>query len=292
VVSSEDAGRPIVKRQHLAAELRSSRELAGLSGRELAQRIGISQSKVSRIESGAKIPSQPDVEAWMQAVGATPDRRALLVALTESVFTEVHDWQVALRAQGHLQGHVEEREATARVVRTYQNSVVPGLLQTAEYARRVLSMSQVPYPPNDLAAAVAGRLQRQLAVFDEDRQFDFLVTEGALRWRAGSSKMLIVQLDRIASLCTLENVSIGLIPLDAAGTTPLSHGFIIYEPGDTDHDPYVTVQTIHADLTVRGADRVDLYQERWRLLERMAVFDDEARALLADIVTKLRASRD
>ena len=289
-MSSEDVEKPIAKRWQLAAELRSSRELAGMSGRELANRIGISQSKVSRIESGVKVPSLPEVEAWMHAVGASPDRRDLLVALTESVFTEVHDWQVALRARGHLQGHVGEREAWARVVRTYQNSVVPGLLQTAEYARRVLGMSQVPYPPNDLAAAVAGRLQRQLAMFDVDRQFDFLITEAALRWRVGPPNMLVAQLDRIASLCTLENVSIGLIPLSATATTPLSHGFIIYEPDDGDHDPYVTVQTIHANLTVRGVDRMGLYQERWKLLGQMAVFNDEARALLADLVTELRTS--
>ncbi|HET9139719.1 helix-turn-helix transcriptional regulator [Actinophytocola sp.] len=287
-MDSEDVEQPTAKRRQLAAQLRSARELAGVSGRDLAHRIGISQSKVSRIESGAKLPSLPDVQAWLRAVDAPAERRDLVVALTESVFTEVHDWQVALRARGHLQGQVEEREASARVVRNYQNSVVPGLLQTAEYARRVLGMAQVPYPPDNLAAAVHGRLQRQHAIYDASRRFEFLVTEAALRWRVGPAKLLIAQLDRIASLCTLENVVIGLIPLDAAATTTLTHGFTVYEPGDGEADPYVTVRTVHADIIVRGPDRVGLYQQRWDLLSGMAVFDEQARALLAGLAATLR----
>jgi transcriptional regulator with XRE-family HTH domain len=289
LMAGESTAPALGKRQQLAAELRRSRELGGISGRELAQRIGISQSKVSRIESGATIPSLPEVKAWAEAVGATVERQELLVALTESVFTEVHGWQAALHARTHLQDEIEERETRASRVRIYQPSVVPGLLQTAEYARRLFAMSQVPHPVDDLSAAVAGRLQRQLALYEVDRRFEFLITEAALRWRPNSVRVLLAQLDRIASLSTLENVSIGLVPLDSQAVTPTSHGFIIYDLNDRDHDSFVEVETIHANLIVNAAEQVELYEKRWLLLSQMAIFDDDARKFLTNLATKLRA---
>jgi transcriptional regulator with XRE-family HTH domain len=73
-------------------ELHRARDLAGLSGRELAQRIGISQSKVSRIESGAVIPTAAEVTAWAEASGAPSQTRSLLLDLTERALPELYAW--------------------------------------------------------------------------------------------------------------------------------------------------------------------------------------------------------
>ncbi|GAA0998286.1 helix-turn-helix transcriptional regulator [Acrocarpospora macrocephala] len=273
----------------LAAELRQLRELAGVSGRDLAQRIGVSQSTVSRIESGRVLPSLPLVTAWRKKVGASAETQDRLASLTEAAHTEANPWRVALRERGHLQDDVQEQETLARTVRVFQPSVVPGLLQTAEYARRVFSLFQVPYADADLAAAVAGRLRRQLALYESDRQFDFLITEAALRWRPGQPRLLLAQLNQIASIGTLENVSIGLIPQDVEALTCTSHGFVIY---DDDDGAIVSVDTIHANLAVRAPEDVDLYLERWSLLRRMAVFDDEANRFLARVASDVRAMAD
>lgn len=278
------------RRQELADELRRSREVRGLSGRDLAARLGLSQSKVSRIESGKTIPTQPEVTAWAEAVEMSADRRDRLVELTEAVFTEVHHWRAVLRERSHIQDEIEERETRARLVRTFQPSVVPGLLQTAEYARRVISMAQLPNAVDDLAVALDARLRRQLAMYEEDRRFEFLVTEAALRWRPGRPKLLLAQLDRVASLTTLDNVSIGLVPLDVEVAAPSSHGFIVYECPDADQDTFVEVEMIHANLIINDATDVSLYLERWSTLAGAAVFDDDARALLASITTRIRSA--
>jgi transcriptional regulator with XRE-family HTH domain len=289
-MATEHAGQRRSKREQLAAELRRLRELAGLSGRDLAKLIEVSQSKVSRIESGSTIPSLPEVTRWAKAVSAPAERREWLAALTESVFTEVHGWPATLKEHGHIQDEVEERETRAEVVRTFQPSVVPGLLQTAEYARRVLAMAEVPCAVDDLAAALAGRLQRQLALYEEDKKFEFLITEAALRWRPGSTKALIAQLDRIASLSTLENVSVGLIPLSIKAIAPMSHNFVLYNHNDDGSDTVVEVETVHANLIVNSDDLVLLYQQRWSLLYQMAIFDDAARTLLSTIADEIRAA--
>ena len=275
-------------RQQLAAELRRLRDLSGVSGRELAQRIGISQSKVSRIESGAVVPSLPEVTAWGKELGVSVETQERLTALTETAYDEVHPWQEALQRRGNLQNTVQDLETTATRTYTFQPALVPGLLQTAEYARRVIAMFHRQYGGSDPAAEIAGRLDRQLALYEEHRHFDFLITETALRWRPGPVALQLAQLDRIATVSTLGNVSVGLVPLDVEATTLTTHNFVIYE-GEEGADATVTVETIHADMAVDSAELVDLYRSRWSLLRQSALFDDEARVFLRDVAAGLRA---
>lgn len=283
------------RRQRLGAELRRLRDQAGISGRELAQRISISQSKVSRIESGTATPSIPIVTAWAQAVSAPDEATEALIALTEAVFTEVHLWSATLPGRGHIQDNIQELETHALETSTFQPSVVPGLLQTAEYARRVLTLFH-PHADNDIPAAVAARLDRQVALFEEARKFNFLITEAALRWRPGPPRLLLAQLDRIASLLTLENVSIGLIPHCVEATAPMTHGFVILDaPGHDDaaddarNETAVLVEVIHACLVVNDPESVDLYQARWSRLRQMALFDDAAQRFLSEITADVKA---
>jgi transcriptional regulator with XRE-family HTH domain len=269
-------------RHLLAAELVRLRRQAGVSGRELAARIGISQSKVSRIESARTIPVVPEVSAWVDALGASRQTRAQLVRMAEAVHTQVLAWRVARQSRSHLQDEIAAREAGATVVRTFQPSLVPGLLQTADYARRVFELGQIPYGQQDAAGALAARLDRQVALYGAGRKFEFLITESALRWSPGSARILAAQYDRIASLTTLENVSIGLIPLAnrESAATSIPHSFIIYHGHDGGPDTFVTVETIHADVVVNFPDDVGLYEARWNLLEQTAIFGDEARRFL------------
>jgi transcriptional regulator with XRE-family HTH domain len=315
IAGDGDARDQLGVRRRLAAELRRVRDLAGISGRELAQRVGISQSKVSRIESGTAIPSWPEVTAWADATEASDETRNLLGTLTEAAFTEVHTWHSVLQQQTHLQGDIQDLENGARRILTFQHSVIPGLLQTAEYARRMFTLFEPPYVERDIPAVLAARLDRQTALFEEGRRFDFLITEAALRWRPGPPRLLLAQFDRIASLSSLENLSIGLIPQDVEAITNTSHAFVILEFAETrkerdaevapsndkrDHygvgdadpgtscDAIVTIETVHANLTVTDPESVALYKTRWSMLERMAVFGDEARTFLASVASDIR----
>src|SRR5207248_3093577 len=197
-------------------------------------------------------------------------------------------FRTVLRERAHLQSDFQEQEAASRLVRVFQPSVVPGLLQTPEYARRVFSLFQLPYSKEDLAWAVAARLDRQLALYETERRFEFLVTEAALRWRPGPPNVLIAQLGRVSALGTLDNVSVGIIPSDAEAVTFTSHGFAIYDTGHEDDVPVVSVESVHANITVRSEDDVALYQERWSLLTRMALFGGDAERFLTDLAGQLR----
>ncbi len=276
------------KRRQLGGELRRLREQAGLSGRDLAALVGISQSKVSRIESGATIPTVPEVTGWASATRAADSAPDVLRMLTDAAYNEVHPWDDALRDQAHLQDAIQELENSSGVKQIYEPSVVPGLLQTAEYARRLFTMFEPPYAERDIPAVVAGRLDRQTALFDPARRFEFLITEAALRFRLGPASVMAAQLDRIASLSTLDNVDIGLIPLDAAVATHVPHGFVVFETVDGGPDALVLVETVHANLTVSAAGHVALYRRQWSLLKEPAVFGAAARDLLTAVTMDMR----
>lgn len=275
------AARQASPRQQLAVELRRLRDVAGISGRELAKRVGISQSTLSRIEAGHVVPPLPQVLDWAKAVGAEPDCQATLRALTEAAHSpEVRDWAASLAERPHLQDDVRAFEEDAHLVRNFQPALVPGLLQTAEYARRVFDTFDPPYAPEAAAAALAARLDRQRVLYDPAKQFEFLITEAALRFRPGPHRVLLAQLDRIISIETLDTVTIGVIPQDIEASTTIPHGFVIYE--NEDH-AVASAEPIPGSMVTRGPELVDAHRRRWAALGRMALFDNDAREFLAEL---------
>ena len=118
-------------------------------------------------------------------------------------------------------------ESTARTLRNFQPGIVPGLLQTAEYA--AASWASPTDDTADIGAAVAARLARQQSLHDPDRRFEFLMTEAALRFRPGPREVLTAQLDHLAAVVTLEKITFGVIPADAEMHAITRCGFILYE---------------------------------------------------------------
>ncbi|MFE0024484.1 helix-turn-helix domain-containing protein [Amycolatopsis sp. NPDC059021] len=289
--AADEGDRAQAKRLRLATELRHLRDLAGLSGRELAQQIGISQSKVSRIESGRTVPSLPEVDGWARATGASDDRREWLVAMTDAVFTEVRPFRAAVGPDSQMQTEIQDREQCARLIRTFQPSVVPGLLQTADYARRVYSLAQ-PTPDHPVAPAVAARMDRQVLLYKEDRRFEFLITEPALRWRPVAVSSMLAQLDRLVAVSTLDNVLIGVVPHGQQAMAPAPHAFIVYAENDGDLDDLVEVETLHANLIVNDLDDVAIYQQKWSMLCGSAIFGSEFRAFVTALSAELRKTVD
>ena len=207
---------PRTQRARLGAELRRARTLAGLSGRQVADATGLSQPTVSRIERGESVPSLREVIAWADAVEVGADRKALILGLAEAAVNEVTTFRARLsNGLAAVQEDVRGLEATARTLRNFQPGIIPGLLQTAEYARRILAFAD---ETANVGAAVAARLTRQEILHEPGRSFEFLLTEAALRYRPGPREVLTAQLDHLAAVVTLEAISFGVIPADAEMT--------------------------------------------------------------------------
>lgn len=228
----------------------------------------MSQSKVSRIERGHSLPSVAELQAWARATGASDDALAELAGLVEQVATTATSWRILHRlGLAEKQREIAEVEREARRIQTFQPTMVPGLLQIADYARRVIAMS---YQPGDVAAAVAARIERQSVLYDQTKRFEFLVTEGALGWQPGNMDMR-PQHHRLLSIASLPNVVFSVVPR-GPGSMPLLHPFVVFE---LSAETLVTVETYSAELQVRDAADVARYREVWERLREGAVGGEE-----------------
>ena len=169
-----------------------------------------------------------------------------------------------------VQIEFRELEASTMTIRNFQPGFIPGLLQTAAYARRVLRIGGAQ-DYADLAAAVGVRLERQQALYDEKRRFEFVMTEAALRWRPGPPELMAAQLDHLASVATLETVQFSIIPASAEMHAITRCGFIVYKDRNDGDPPVVAIETPHSLLYASDAADVELYRDQLELFRQSAV---------------------
>jgi transcriptional regulator with XRE-family HTH domain len=247
--------------------------LAGLSGTEMGYHLKVSQKTISRIERGDSLPSLAQVTTWVNAAGF-PERLPALRSFLEAAVSEIVIFRERLAGlASSMQIEFRELEATSRAVRNFQPGIIPGLLQTAEYARRILQMAGAQ-DDDDLAAAVTVRLERQQALYDQERRFEFVMTEAALRWRPGPG-LLTAQLDHLASMATLETVELAVIPGDAEMHAITRCGFIVYEDRSDGQPPVVAIETPHSLLYATDAD-VETYRDQLALFRQSALYGADA----------------
>jgi transcriptional regulator with XRE-family HTH domain len=270
---------PRDQRLRLSSELRQLRRLAGLSGEQMGRQVGVSQRTVSRYETGVAIPSLAHVRAWALAAQAPADRLDSLIVLAEAAVNEVTVFRDGLAAGlTGVQVSFRELEASARTVRNFQPGIIPGLLQTADYALRVLRIGNEV--AGDVDAAAVARMQRQEALHQTGRTFEFLLTESALRWRPGPPHVVAAQLLQIASLASLETVTVGVIPADAEMYAITRCGFALYEDRSDEQAPVVFIETPHTALLVSEPEDVEVYQAELKRFRESAVFGEEALAII------------
>ncbi|MGQ0573864.1 MAG: helix-turn-helix domain-containing protein [Pseudonocardia sp.] len=262
--------------------MRRLREDADLTGRQLAQRLGWPASKVSRLENGRQTATAADVRAWAGALGVADTACTELVADLRSVRVEYASWRRELRdgfaPRQRVAGLLDD---SAMTLRALQTSVVPGLLQTADYARAVLHGVAALHGPRDVEAAVHHRLRRQELLHQPGRRLRFLVTEAALRARVGTVGVHRAQLDRLLVVAGLPSVSLALLPWSAQLLTPPDHSFDLFD------DRLVLVETVNAELAIREPDDTMLYARLFETYWDAAVHDDDAAALITRVALDL-----
>lgn len=268
-------------REALGARLREIRNDAGLTGRALAERCHWHFTKVSKLEHGTQTPSEADMRAWCHACDAA-DQIPDLVATVRAIESMYVEWQRQMRAGLKRQQvtSVPLYEKT-RLFRGYENTVVPGLFHTAEYAAAILSWwAQFLDLPNDTDDAVAARMERQHVLYAGDRRFVFVIEEQTLRTRIGSLDVMLGQLDRVLAVMSLPRVSLGIIPAGGERRCLAQGSFWIFD------ERVVQVETISAGLEVTQPREIAVYLRAFELLQASAVYGKPARVLIA------RAMRD
>jgi transcriptional regulator with XRE-family HTH domain len=265
---SGDAGLPV------GAALKRLRRRARLTGRQLGDRVGMSQAKISRIETGAGPVRPEDVRALAVALGETDDAVSRLVERAEAAEREddrMADWRPARGAVATMQQEVADLEASTTEFRVFQPAVIVGLAQTSEYARAVLGNAQamrthVGTGGNAAAVpeAVSARVRRQEILAEPHRRFSFVMTESVLRHRFGRPKDMPAQIERLRDVARQDNVSMRIIPLERELSIPPYHGFELLD------DRCVLVDLFNTTLTARGSADTVFYRHVFDSFEEIS----------------------
>jgi transcriptional regulator with XRE-family HTH domain len=272
-------------RQNLASALHDLRKASGLSGDRLARRCGMSQSKVSRIETGRLLPSIVDVEQVLTALDVDSATRHELLALARIANTEYQDVRASVRrGLHHRQRELAALEANATEVRHFLPTLITGLLQTPEYMRAAMCTPVEP-AVGDVTKAIALKLERQATLHDKTKNFEFLLTESAIRWRLCESSIMAVQIDRLVSLSQLSNIRIGVLPLSTQVQDGAYHTFVIY-----DHR-LVTIELFSGQLVLRDPKDIDYYSALFDFFTVHALWADEAQSVLKTQADTFRTSK-
>jgi transcriptional regulator with XRE-family HTH domain len=267
----------------LAERLQRMRKAAGLTGEQLAAQAGWPRPKISKLENGRQMPTEDDIRAWAAATGnegAVPD---LLEQLGDAQSVRRRFRSQLRRGHPALQQDYDALVRQAKVIRNVEVTVIPGLLQTAEYARyRALEAVRVfGTDPAQVEATVAARMRRQDVLYERDREFEFTISEAALRILLCPAEAMLGQLDRLAVLSGLPNIRLGIIPFGVVLPYAPMIAFLIA-------DDQTCIETHSSDVFRYGEESAE-YSKAADRLAAEAVTGDDARRILASAAAALRA---
>ncbi len=283
-------GSPMVRRRRLGAELRTLRDRAGLTGDQVIERVGWpSPSKLSRIENGRTRPDLSDILDLLDLYGATgADREKLIVIARDAANTR--GWWRSFADLGHRQRGFAELEAGVVELREYHQSVVPGLLQTPDYARTRVRSGMGIYGALDVEAEVAARQTRQaLLSAEHPPRYQAIVDEAALRRTVAPAEVMAAQLARLVELSALPAVTLRVLALDARiGDYYVPHNsFSLFRYADPDDPDIAVVETVTSDLHLGDDEDVSRYRLVYDWLAAAALPPEESVTFLAGLARQL-----
>lgn len=269
--SPEAADQPV---EPVGAILARWRKRLKLTGQALGDRVGMSQAKISRLENGVVAAEPGDVRLLAQELGMPPDEVQRVVELAEHADNQLTDWTWAQHGLAIAQDEMGRIETAAKELRVFQPAVIPGLLQTSEYARAIMSELKDELDDARLAdstatvsEAVTARIKRSEILTLSNREFHFLITEQVLRNRVCKPAEMLAQIDRVRELATVPNVHLRIIPDDAPLPIAPLHGFYVAD------DRWVSVDLFNTTVMSKGRRTVRTYRRAFDALERVALAD-------------------
>lgn len=280
---------PTVRRRILGAELRQLREGLGLTTSETAERIGWHQSKVSRVESGRSGIRAHEVEAVLDAYEVTClEARASLKALAaegrQRMWWTPYSDVLTQRYTSYI-----TLEADATSMRTFRDTLIPGLLQTPGYARAVIGALQPDLSPESVDALVSVRLARQNAVLRRSNPLNLWVVldEASLRRVIGGAPAMAQQLRRLLAASEEPHLTLQVLPFAAGAHAGLTGPFVILQfPVRSDLDVVYT-ESHTSSIQLERASDLMTYSRLFDHICAAALDATSSRDLIAHVVKDL-----
>jgi transcriptional regulator with XRE-family HTH domain len=269
-------------RMALGKRLRELRQQVGLTGKQLAESLLWPASKISKLENGRQTPTDDDIRGWTSVTDSESETEALLASL-HTLEVQYAEWRRQLRAglKPH-QTEIAQLDARTRLFRVFEATVIPGIIQTGEYARARFAQGITIFRvPKDIDAAVEARARRQEILYRQDKRFHFVLTEAALRMRLCAPEVMLGQLDRLMSLSALRNVRLGIIGYETQYVVAPWHGFWLLD------NELVMVETFSAQLNLAQPQEIELYVGIFDQLAAVASYGRAARSIITRVIDDL-----
>ncbi|MEU9577318.1 helix-turn-helix domain-containing protein [Streptomyces chilikensis] len=273
---------PTVRRRRLGQELRRLREQKGMTAEEVAERLLVSQSKISRLENGRRSISQRDVRD-LCGVYEVEDQR-----IVESLMQMAKD----SRQQGwwHSFGDIPYSvyiglETDAASLRVYDPQVVPGLLQTRQYAESLITGALPETAAADVEKRVQVRLRRQQRINAQENPLRLwtVLDEAALKRVVGNRAVMREQLEHLVEQAQMPHVTVQVIPFELGAHPGLNGQYAILEFPDASDSSVVYIEGVTSDLYLEKPNDVQKYSVMYEHLRAQALNVEQSRQFIEDI---------
>ena len=277
---------PTVRLRRLAAELRSLRASSGLTRDEVVERTGINVATMYRIEHARVRPQTRTLRTLLDLYGVERDQQGELVALLRDA-----------RERGWLHAYQSELpeqymtfigfEGEARSSWNYESLFVPGLLQTEDYARAVITGTLPFASREEVERRVEVRMERREVLRNENPlELWGIVDEAALRRQVGGHTIMRAQLRQLLEATELSNVTLQVIPFDAGAHAGMADSFVFLQFAEEAIPDVVSVETMAGELFLEAESDIRRYKLVFEHLRAVAASPDASRSLIAGTVAE------
>ncbi|MDG9719983.1 helix-turn-helix transcriptional regulator [Streptomyces sp. DH24] len=273
---------PTVRRRRLGQELRRLRELKGMTAEEVAERLLVSQSKISRLENGRRSISQRDVRD-LCGVYEVEDQRVV-----DSLMQMAKD----SRQQGwwHAFGDIPYSvyiglETDAESLRVYEPQIITGLLQTRSYAEAIIRGGSPETSETEIEKRVQVRLRRQdrITAKKDPLRLWVVLDEAALHRVVGDKLVMREQLEHVAEMSQLPHITVQVLPFAVGAHPGLNGQYSILEFADAADSSVVYMEGVTSDLYLEKAPDVQKYTVMYEHLRAQALNVEESRRRIEDV---------
>ncbi|GHJ46623.1 transcriptional regulator [Catellatospora sp. TT07R-123] len=271
---------PTVRRRRLGAELRRRREQAGITLEYVADKLECSQSKISRIETGHNSVTSRDVRDMLTIYGAPPGEIDELVEIAKQA-RQKGWWHPYTNV---LVSSFVGMEAAASAIKAYEQQVVPGLLQSAEYAEAMLRAACPDWSDEQVMQRVRVRMKRgSLLLQDDPISFAAVLDESVLSRPVGGDAVMRQQLRLIAEAAAKPDVTIQVLPFERGAHAGMDGTFTILEFAEAGDSAVVYAENATGGLFLEKSDDLEKYLLIFEHLQGAALSPPESAALIAQL---------
>ncbi len=280
---------PTIRSRELGDGLRQSMEGAGLTGKQAAQLLGVSPSFVSMLLSGKRGASELDIAAFLGVCRVKGPERDRLLGLCREQDNPGWLQQHGSRMPKQLVTLIDH-ENKAATISDFEATLVPGLLQTGEYARAVISRI-ANVPADEVDDRVAARLARQ-SVFSRDRpaRFTFYLHESVLRTPVGGRPVIAEQLRHLQRMSVRSYLTLRVVPVALGAHAATAGTFRLMEFAEFKPVAYLESET--SSLFLEKPEEIQAYRRILGALADTALEEGQSRELIAALATELYADRE